>query len=78
MQGWVGPQAPTSSFATWAKTYGAKPRVFSFDLVGYGTLQFPQRDVYCLAGFSDKTLETLKHLDADQAAFIRRIEQIEL
>jgi 60 kDa SS-A/Ro ribonucleoprotein len=78
MQGWIGHQAPTSSFATWAAKYGAAPRVFSFDLAGYGTLQFPQRDVYCLAGFSDKTLETLKHLDSDQAAFLRRIEAIEL
>lgn len=35
---------------------------------GYGTLQFPERQVYCLAGFSDKTLDTLKQLDADPFA----------
>ena len=29
-------------------------------------------------GFSDKTLDTLKHLDSDQAAFLRQIEAIEL
>jgi hypothetical protein len=78
MQGWIGHHAPVASFETWAKKYSAKPRVFSFDLAGYGTLQFPQRNVYCLAGFSDKTMETLKHLDSDPAAFIRRIEAIEL
>lgn len=78
MQGWIGHYAPLSSFEAWKKKYNAAPKVFSFDLQGYGTLQFPQRDVYCLAGFSDKTLETLKQLDSDQAAFIRQIEAIEL
>jgi hypothetical protein len=78
MQGWIGHDAPTASFAAWAKKYDAAPKVFSFDLQGYGTLQFPQRDVFCLAGFSDKTLETLKHLDSDQAAFLRQIESIEI
>ena len=78
MQGWVGQHAPVASFDAWAKKYDAAPKVFSFDLAGYGTLQFPQRDVFCLAGFSDKTLDTLKHLDTDQAAFLRQIEAIEL
>ena len=78
MQGWIGHDAPTASFAAWAKKHDAAPKVFSFDLQGYGTLQFPQRDVFCLAGFSDKTLETLKHLDSDQAAFLRQIESIEI
>jgi hypothetical protein len=78
MQGWIGQHAPVSSFDAWAKNYNASPRVFSFDLAGYGTLQFPQRDVFCLAGFSDKTLDTLKHLDTDQAAFLRQIEAIDL
>jgi hypothetical protein len=52
--------------------------VFSFDLSGYGSLQFPERQVCCLAGFSDKTLETLKLLDADPGALIRVIEAVEL
>jgi 60 kDa SS-A/Ro ribonucleoprotein len=78
MQGWIGHIAPTSSFDAWKKKHGASPRVFSFDLNGYGTLQFPQRDVFCLAGFSDKTLAMLQQLDSDQAAFLRQIEAIEL
>jgi len=78
MQGWIGHNTPVSTFNAWAKKYDATPKVFSFDLQGYGTLQFPQRDVFCLAGFSDKTLETLKRLDSDPAAFLRQIESIEL
>jgi hypothetical protein len=41
-------------------------------------LEKPRRDVFCLAGFSDKTLDTLKHLDSDQAAFLRQVEAIDL
>jgi len=34
--------------------------------------------IYCPAGFSDKTMETLKFLDADQSALLREIEAVEL
>ena len=78
MQGRIGQHAPVASFDAWAKKYDAAPKVFSFDLQGCGMLQLPQRHVFCLAGFSDKTLDTLKHLDTDQAAFLRQIEAIEL
>ncbi len=78
MQGWIGGHAPVQSFATYRQKYGADPRVFSFDLQGYGTLQFPERGVYCLAGFSDKTMETLQYLDSDPKALIKKIEAIEI
>ena len=52
--------------------------MFSFDLNGYGLLQFPERQVCCLAVLSDKTLETLKLLDANPGALIRVIEAVEL
>ena len=58
--------------------HGADPRVFSFDLAGYGTLQFPERNVFCLAGFSDKALQTMRFLEEDKSALIREIEAIEL
>ncbi len=78
MQGWIGHDTPAASFEAWKQQHDAEPKVFSFDLQGYGTLQFPQRDVYCLAGFSDKTLDTLQRLESDQAAFLKQIEAIEL
>ncbi len=78
MQGWIGTHAPVSTFQQWKAQHGCDPKVFSFDLKGYGTLQFPERQVYCLAGFSDKTLETLKQLDADPGALIRQIEAVPL
>lgn len=78
MQGWMGGGAPTASFAAYRQRHRADPKVFSFDLAGHGTLQFPERHVFCLAGFSDKALETLRLLDADADALLRRIEAVEL
>jgi len=78
MQGWVGHDAPAAAYEAWKQKFHADPKVFSFDLQGYGTLMFPQRNIFCLAGFSDKTLETLHQLDADPAALVRQIEAVEL
>jgi hypothetical protein len=50
--------------------------VFSFDLAGYGTFQFSERNVFCLAGFSDKALQMIKFLEADKNALIHEIEAI--
>ena len=70
--------APVQTLEAYRKKHKADPRIFSFDLQGYGTLQFPERNVSCLAGFSDKTMETLKYLDSDKQALIREIEAVEL
>lgn len=78
MQGWIGHYAPTSSFESWKLRTGSDPRVFSFDLAGYGTLQFPERNIICLAGFSEKALQTMRFLERDQNALIHEIEAIPL
>jgi 60 kDa SS-A/Ro ribonucleoprotein len=78
MQGWIGHYAPTSSFEDWKRRTGSDPRVFSFDLAGYGTLQFPERNIFCLAGFSEKALQTMKFLEEDKDALIHEIEAIPL
>ena len=46
MQGWIGYENPSADFNEYKKRTGAKSKVYSFDLQGYGTLQFPERDVY--------------------------------
>ena len=78
MQGWIGHNAPTDAFAAYKQRSGADSRIFSFDLAGYGTLQFPERNVFCLAGFSDKALQTMRFLEEDKSALLREIEDIEL
>lgn len=78
MQAWVGHWTPKVEFDRFVTKVGKRPRVYSFDLAGYGTLQFPEKEVYTLAGFSDKTMETMRFLEEDKTALLREIERIEL
>ena len=78
MQGWVGGGAPVQPFADYKTRYSVTPRVFSFDLKGYGTLQFPQERVYCLAGWSDRVFEIMQKLDRDPNALVRDVESVPL
>src|ERR1035437_9904880 len=83
MQAWMTggyrSNIPTQSLAGYKKRTGATPKIFSFDLAGYGTLQFPEDDVYALAGFSDKTLDIVRALSiGGKDAFIKMIEDVTL
>jgi hypothetical protein len=78
MQGWMGGNAPTQAFQQYKDRYGADPYVYSFDLQGYGSLQFPESKVFCLAGFSDKVFDIMKLLETDRHALIGEIEKVEL
>lgn len=78
MQAWMGHWTPQKEFAKFVKRTGKRPRIYSFDLAGYGTLQFPERDVYCLAGFTDKTMETMRFLEEDKNALLSQIDAVEL
>ncbi|MFA7407370.1 MAG: hypothetical protein WCY93_05965 [Anaerolineaceae bacterium] len=78
MQGWIGRDAPTKAFNAYKERTKADPVVFSFDLQGYGTLLFPKRNVYAIAGFSDKVFDIMKLLESDKKALLHEIEKIEL
>lgn len=78
MQGWIGGGAPVASFAEYQKRYAAAPRIYSFDLKGYGTLQFPQERVYCLSGWSDRVFEIMQKLDRDPEALVHEVAAISL
>ncbi len=78
MQAWIGQHTPAKALHDYTRRVGHRPRIFSFDLAGYGSLQFPEADTYALAGFSDKTLETLSFLESDKHALLRTIERMKL
>jgi 60 kDa SS-A/Ro ribonucleoprotein len=78
MQAWVGGHTPAAEFAAYKRRFGCAPRVYSFDLNGSGTLQFPESKVYALAGFSDAVLGTMKNLEQDPQALIHAIDAITL
>jgi hypothetical protein len=76
MQGWVngGVQA---TFGRWAaltkKNTGKLPALYSFDLTGHGTSQFPAEQVALLAGFSEKIFTLMGLLEANKNAMIDAI-----
>ena len=74
MQGWVGYDAPTSTFSEYKKRTSANPFIYSFDLAGYGSLQFPEGNTFCLAGFSEKIFTIMKLLEEDRHALVKKIE----
>lgn len=78
MQGWMLGGAPTQAFAKYKNRFGADPFVYSFDLQGYGSLQFSENKVFALAGFSEKVFELMAVLESDPQALISEIERVAL
>lgn len=76
MQGWVGYNTPVREFNNYKQITGADPFIYSFDLQGYGSMQFPERNVFCLAGFSEKVFDIMKLLEQDKNAFINEIKKV--
>lgn len=76
MQGWVGFNNPSRELNEYKKQFNCNPFVYSFDLQGYGTLQFPESNVFSLAGFSDKVFDIMNLLETDKKALINEIKKI--
>lgn len=76
MQGWLGYTSPSIEFKDYKDKYNCNPDVFSLDLAGYGTLQFPESQVYCLSGFSDKIFQIMDLLKTDKNALLNEINSI--
>lgn len=54
---------------------GCNPFVYSFDLAGNGSMQFPQSKVCFLAGFSDKVFDIMAMLEKDKNALVNTIKK---
>lgn len=76
MQGWIGRDTPVGEFNEWKKRTGANPFVYSFDLKNYGSMMFPESNVFCLAGYSDKTFDLISMLEKDKKAFVNEIKKV--
>jgi len=80
MQGWVertyGSTVP-KSFKAYCQKTKCKPYLYSFNLCAQdGTLQLPERKVFCLAGWSDAVFTTMGNLEKDPQALIHEIEAV--
>jgi len=78
LQGWIGYTSPTKEFNDYKKIFNCNPHVFSWDLAGYGTLQFPENNVFALAGFSDKVFDIIELLKTDRKALLNEVKSIQL
>jgi 60 kDa SS-A/Ro ribonucleoprotein len=76
-QGWVGHYSPSKEYLDYKRKYNADPFIYSFDLQGYGNMQFPERNVFCLAGFSDKVFDIMKLLEQDKHALVNEIKKVQ-
>ncbi|TXF91460.1 TROVE domain-containing protein [Neolewinella aurantiaca] len=78
MQGWKGGHCPKDAFSAYRKRTGADPFLYSVDLAGYGSLQFPEDKVATMAGFSEKIFEIMAMAETDSLALINRVRAVEL
>lgn len=78
MQGWVGGYTPKVSFEAYKNRVAAAPYIYSFDLQGYGSFQFPENKVFALAGFSEKVFDLMKMLESEPTTLVKLINAIEL
>lgn len=74
MQGWVGLNPPTREYNEWKKRCNANPFIYSFDLNSYGSMQFPEQNVFALAGFSEKIFSIMSLLEQDKKALVNTIK----
>lgn len=80
MQSWMqGIYSPKQAYENYKREYNAPNcKFYSIDLAGYGTIQLPQQDVYCLAGFSEKIFDLMKHFECDKNALVSAINNVNL
>jgi 60 kDa SS-A/Ro ribonucleoprotein len=78
MQGWMEGNVPTASYNAYKTKYNADPFIYSFDLQGYGSMQFKSSKVACIAGFSEKIFDVVQVLEQDRNALENKIANYEL
>lgn len=77
MQGWIGGHTPVAPFNQYKQKTGANPFIYSFDLNSYGSMQFPEQNVFAIAGFSEKIFDIMKLMEQDKNALIDIIKKVE-
>lgn len=78
MQGWVGHNVPSSPLSAYRNKFNANPYLYSWDISGYGTLQFPEQRVATLSGWNEKVFDIMKLVETDKKALVNKINAIDL
>jgi 60 kDa SS-A/Ro ribonucleoprotein len=74
MQGWIGYNCPKADFEAYKRRFNCSPNIYSFDLAGHGTMQFPENKVFAIAGFSEKVFDVMSLLEQDKKALVNTIK----
>lgn len=77
-QAWEQYHTPKEALKDYQKKFNVIPHIYSMDLCGLGTLQFPENKVYAIAGFSDKIFDVMQTLETDRQALIHTIEKVDI
>ena len=59
------------------KRTNSDPYIYSVDLMGYGTLQFPESKIALIAGFSDTIFDLMSVAETDKDALVNEIKKVE-
>lgn len=79
MQSWMGPYSPKGAYLEYKRKFDIDScKVYSIDLAGYGTLMLPEKDVYCLAGFSEKIFDLMALMEQGMDALHQKVSEISL
>lgn len=81
MQSWYSSQygyTTNQCFKDYKKRYNPNCKLYTFDLAGLSTSEFPENNVYLLTGFSDKILDIMSQVDEDPKALLNAIDSIQL
>lgn len=78
-RGYWGVGAQTQrAYKEYRKKYNPDCKLYTMDLAGNGTMQFPENNVACIAGFSEHVFTVMGKLEEDKNAMVHEIEAIEL
>lgn len=78
MQAWKGYNTPEEAYRRYCQKYRCQPYIYSFDLAGYGSLQFPENRVCALAGFSENIFDIMQVVEMDKNALVHAIEAVKI
>lgn len=73
MQHWVGGDSSYGTYLEWKDLTGSDPELWSIDLAGYGTTQFPSARARQLFGFSEKIFEVMHDLEGSIVDLIESV-----
>lgn len=77
-QGWMGGTCPDKSLRDYERRHGVQPHVYSWDLVGSTTSQFPAPRIHALAGISDRVFDLMRSLEEDPKAMVNAIAAVNI